>query len=59
MTVELRDEHVNNRPARAHVLRALITVALIVAAFGLAPAGLDALNDLLARGLTSLSNPSM
>jgi hypothetical protein len=40
------------------ILLALITIALVLAALGLAIVGLDAFNDLLARGFSSLSNPT-
>jgi hypothetical protein len=40
------------------VFFAVLTVALLAAVAGLAVLGLDALNDLMARGFTSLSNPN-
>ena len=62
MTAETREGRVSGRYAFAvdgrQVLLALFAVVLIVAALGLAAAGLDAFNDLLARGLSSVGNPS-
>lgn len=39
------------------ILLGLMTVALILAALGLVIVGLDAFNDLLARGFASLAKP--
>ena len=44
--------------SRRQILLALMTVALILAALGLVIVGLDAFNDLLARGVASLANPA-
>jgi hypothetical protein len=42
-----------------NVIRFFLVVALIGVVLALAVIGLDALNDLMARGLTSMSNPGM
>jgi len=47
-----------SRSAWRTVMVALLTVALVSVAIGLAFIGLQELNDLLARGFVSVSNPS-
>jgi hypothetical protein len=50
--------HLESRIDWGRAPLALLTLALIGAAIGLAILGLDAFNDVLARGLSSLSTPS-
>jgi hypothetical protein len=58
MIAEVLGKRGTERLAREQVLGALLLIPLIVATLGLAAVGLDAFNDLLARGLSSVGNPS-